>query len=157
MRGVLTWLGWAALTFAAAGVGAVAARTASGFYATLDRPRWAPPAWLFGPVWTVLYLAMATAAWLAARAEGVGHGRALVLYVMQLAANALWTWLFFAWRRGAWAFGEALVLWGLVALTLAAFWRLRPAAGALVVPYLLWVSFAVVLTWSVWRRNPDVL
>lgn len=157
MHGVLTWLGWAAVTFVAAGVGGVATRNARGFYATLDRPPWAPPGWLFAPVWAVLYLAMATAAWLVARSEGPGRGWALGLFVAQLAANALWTWLFFAWRRGAWAFAEVLALWVLVALTLAAFWHLRPAAGGLLVPYLLWVSFATVLTWSVWRRNPALL
>lgn len=157
MRGVLTWVGWAALTFVAAGVGGVAARNARGFYASLDRPAWAPPGWLFAPVWAVLYLSMAAAAWLVSRADAPGRGWALGVFVVQLAANALWTWLFFAWRRGGWAFAEVLVLWALVALTVAAFWGLRPAAGALLVPYLLWVSFATALTWSVWRRNPGLL
>lgn len=163
MRGLLAWVGWVLLTGVAAATGAVASRSAAGFYATLDRPAWAPPAWLFGPAWTVLYLAMATAAWLVSRADvvaGVGggaRGAALALYVVQLVANALWTWIFFALRRGAWAFGEVLVLLALVALTLVAFWRVRPLAGVLLVPYLLWVGFATALTWSVWRRNPELL
>ncbi len=154
---MVTWLGWALLTGVAAVAGGVASRSAAGFYAVLDRPAWAPPAWLFGPAWTVLYLMMATAAWLVARADGPGRGVALAVYVVQLVANAAWTWLFFALRRGAWAFGEVLVLLALVALTLGVFWRVRPVAGALLVPYLAWVSFATALTWSVWRRNPGLL
>ncbi len=154
---MVTWLGWALLTGVAAAAGGVASRSAAGFYAVLDRPRWAPPAWLFGPAWTVLYLMMATAAWLVARADEPGRRLALAVYVVQLIANAAWTWLFFALRRGAWAFGEVLLLLALVALTLALFWRVRPAAGALLVPYLAWVSFATALTWSVWRRNPGLL
>jgi tryptophan-rich sensory protein len=157
MRGMVTWLGWALLTAVAAAVGGVASRSAAGFYATLDRPTWAPPGWVFGPTWTVLYLLMATAAWLVARTGGPGSGAALTLYVAQLVANAAWTWLFFALRRGAWAFGEVLLLLALVALTLVAFWRVRPVAGVLLLPYLTWVSFATALTWSVWRRNPNLL
>lgn len=157
MRGLLTWVGWAALTGVAAAAGGVASRNAAGFYATLDRPPWAPPAWLFGPAWAVLYLAMATAAWMVSRSDESGRGPALALYVVQLVANAGWTWLFFALRRGSWAFGEVLVLLLLVALTAAAFWRVRPAAGVLLLPYLAWVGFATALTWSVWRRNPDLL
>jgi tryptophan-rich sensory protein len=150
-------LGWALLTGVAAAAGGVASRNAAGFYAVLDRPAWAPPAWLFGPAWTVLYLMMATAAWLVARADGPGRGVALTIYVVQLVANAAWTWLFFALRRGAWAFGEVLLLLALVAITLGVFWRVRPGAGLLLVPYLAWVSFATALTWSVWRRNPGLL
>jgi tryptophan-rich sensory protein len=157
MRGVATWLGWVLLTGVAAAVGGVASRSAAGFYGTLDRPPWAPPAWLFGPAWAVLYLLMATAAWLVSRAGGPGSSPALGVYVAQLVANAAWTWIFFALRRGAWAFAEVLVLLALVALTLAAFWRVRPLAGLLLVPYLAWVSFATALTYSVWRRNPDLL
>jgi tryptophan-rich sensory protein len=157
MRGVVTWFGWALLTAIAAAVGGIASRSAAGFYRELDRPPWAPPAWLFGPAWTTLYLMMATAAWLVSRADAPGRGPALALYVVQLVANAAWTWIFFALRRGAWAFGEVLVLLALVALTMVVFWRIRPAAGALFLPYLGWVSFATALTWSVWRRNPGLL
>ena len=122
------------------------------------RPEWAPPASLFGPVWTVLYALMAIAAWLVWRTRGVRGARgALALFVAQLALNALWTWLFFAWRRGAWAFAEVLVLWVAVAATTVAFARHRRAAGALLVPYLGWVTFAAALTWAVWRLNPERL
>jgi tryptophan-rich sensory protein len=128
------------------------------FYAQLVRPAWAPPGWLFGPVWTVLYLMMAVAAWQVWRERGrAGARTALSLWVVQLAANALWSWLFFAWRRGALAFGEVVLLWVLVALTVAAFWRIRPLAGMLLLPYLLWAGFATALTFSIWRLNPDLL
>lgn len=157
MRSVLSWLSWVLITGVAAAVGGVASRNARGFYQTLDRPRWAPPGWMFPVVWPVLYLLMATAAWLVASTDGALRTTALALYVVQLVANAGWTWLFFALRRGAWAFAEVLVLLGLVLATHLVFGHVRPAAGALLVPYLAWVTFATALTWSVWRRNPGLL
>ena len=98
--------GWLLVAFAAAAVGAVASADAGVFYESLARPPWAPPASLFAPVWTVLYLLMGIAAWLVWRARGFAAARtALTLFLLQLACNALWTWLFFAWRQGAAAFG----------------------------------------------------
>lgn len=151
--------GWLFLVFAAAATGAVASTDAGSFYAQLVRPQWAPPAWLFGPVWSVLYLFMAIAAWLVWRTHGFQNTRAaFVLFVTQLAANALWTWLFFAWRQGGLAFVEILVLWILIVLTFISFWRLRVRAAAiLLMPYLAWVTFAVVLNFSIWQLNPDLL
>lgn len=130
--------GWLLLSFAAAALGGIASANAGSFYQQLSRPEWAPPSSVFGPVWTVLYLLMGVAAWLVWRQRGFSDaGGALGLFVAQLLANALWTWLFFAWRQGALAFGEILLLWALVLATLVAFWRVRPLAGALLVPYLL--------------------
>jgi tryptophan-rich sensory protein len=80
-----------------------------------------------------------------------------VLFLVQLALNALWSWLFFAWHRGALAFDDIVVLLVLVAATTLAYWRLRPLAGALLVPYLLWVGFACALNFAVWRLNPQAL
>jgi translocator protein len=149
---------WLALSFAAAAIGGLASANAGGFYATLSRPAWAPPSWLFGPVWTTLYLLMGVAAWLVWKDRGLRRGAVpLSLFVAQLGANALWTWLFFVWRLGAVAFFEAIALWILIALTLVAFWRVRPLAGYLLIPYLLWVAFACILTYSLWQRNPQVL
>lgn len=146
------------LTFAAAGLGAVASAEAGSFYEQLVRPSWAPPAWLFGPVWTVLYAAMAIAAWLVWRARGVAGARpALGAFAAQLAANALWSWLFFAWHQGALAFAEVLLLWGLIVVTVIAFWRLSVVAAVLLLPYLAWVTFAAALTLAVWQLNPDSL
>ncbi|HEX5612407.1 MAG TPA: TspO/MBR family protein [Burkholderiales bacterium] len=158
MKNVAGLLGWLAITFVAAGLGAIASANAGSFYGQLARPAWAPPGWLFAPVWTLLYLLMGVAAWLVWRERRFGETRvALSIYVVQLAANALWTWLFFAWRQGAAAFGEILVLWALIAVTMLLFWRIRPIAGALLVPYLAWVSFATALTFAVWKRNPGLL
>ena len=155
LTGLALWLGAA---FAAVALGAAASVDAASFYAQLARPAWAPPAGVFGPVWTLLYLLMGIAAWLVWRERGARAVRgALALFVVQLAVNALWSWLFFAWRQGGLAFVEVVVLLALVAATLAAFWRVRPLAGALLVPYLLWVSFATALTWSVWQANPALL
>jgi len=82
---------------------------------------------------------------------------ALVLFLLQLAANALWSWLFFAWRLGTASTLELLLLWGLVLATLLRFWQVRPLAGLLLVPYQLWISFAFALNLSVWLRNPEQL
>jgi len=149
---------WLLLCFIAAGIGAAASVQAGAFYGQLVRPDWAPPGWLFGPVWSVLYFLMAIAAWLVWRVAGWrAAGSALGLFVLQLALNALWSWLFFGWRLGGPAFAEVLVLWSLIAATLVAFWRIRPLAGALLLPYLLWVGFASALNYTVWQLNPQAL
>jgi tryptophan-rich sensory protein len=150
---------WLALCFATAGVGAVASANAKSFYSALVQPAWAPPGGLFGPVWTVLFARMAVAAWLVwcAAVEPATRRWALGLFGVQLVANALWSWLFFAWQQGAWAFAEVIMLWVLIALTCAAFWRIRPLAGALLLPYLAWVGFAACLNWVLWRANPVIL
>lgn len=155
------WLGlagWAAVTFVAAAIGSVASTRSGQFYAELARPDWAPPASVFGPTWTLLYVLMALAAWLVWRRAGwQGARTALLLYLVQLALNALWSWLFFAWRLGGPAFFEVLLLWLAIAATLAAFWRVRPLAGALLLPYLAWVTFASCLNYATWRMNPALL
>lgn len=157
-RQVLGFLGWLSICFAATALGALASAQAGAFYKSLVRPPWAPPGWLFGPVWTVLYLLMAMSAWLIWREHGLRKaGPALALFVFQLAVNALWTWLFFVWHLGALAFAEILFLWLLIMATAIMFWRRNRVAGALLIPYLAWVTFASVLTWSVWKSNPHIL
>jgi len=149
---------WLTVSFIAASVGAAASIQAGSFYAQLVRPAWAPPSSVFGPVWSVLYVLMAIAAWLVWRVGGFRAARtALALFLMQLTLNALWSWLFFGWHRGAWAFADIVLLWALIVATLIAFWRISPLAGALLVPYLLWVSFAAVLNYSVWQLNAQIL
>lgn len=155
---VVGFIAWLAICFVAAGIGAVASVQAGSFYLSLMRPPWAPPATVFGPMWTVLYTLMAIAAWLTWREGGFRHARsALGLFLAQLAANAIWSWLFFAWHLGAVAFVDILLLWALLVATLIAFWRIRPLAGLLLVPYLLWISFAAALNYTVWTLNPTVL
>lgn len=155
---VLGLIGWLLGSFAAGSVGAIASERAASFYGQLSQPAWAPPAWLFGPVWSVLYLLMAVAAWLVWRRHGFEGARtALWLFITQLFANALWTWLFFVLNRGLLALAEIVVLLLLIAATIAAFWPLQRLAALLLVPYLAWVSFATALTLSLWRLNPAVL
>jgi len=155
---LLALLAWLAVSFTAAGLGALASVNAGAFYQQLLRPSWAPPGWLFGPVWSVLYLSMGIAAWLAWRERGLrAMGGAAVLFLSQLAVNALWSWLFFAWREGGLAFAEVLILLTLIAATVLAFWRIRPLAGALLLPYLGWVAFASVLNYATWQLNPQLL
>lgn len=149
-------LGWLLAAFAAAAVGAVASVDAASFYAQLSKPSWAPPGWVFGPVWSALYALMGVAAWLVWRSRGPKR-TALVLFGVQLAANALWSWLFFAWHRGAPAAVEVLILLALILATVAAFWRISRLSALLLVPYLLWVGFASLLTWAVWLGNPGLL
>lgn len=145
-RQLLGLAGWLLLAFAVAALGAVASVNAASYYGSLAQPSWAPPSWLFGPVWSVLYLLMGIAAWLVWRRGGWSNAPvALGLFIVQLALNALWSWLFFAWHQGALAFVDIVVLWLAIVATTIAFWRQRPLAGVLLLPYLAWVSFAAVL------------
>ena len=154
----LSLLAWIALVATAAAIGTIASLDAADFYSRLRRPDWAPPSSVFGPVWTLLYIAMAIAAWLVWKVRDTTLARVgLSLFVAQLALNALWSWLFFAWHRGALAFADILVLCVLVGATVVVFWRVRPMAGALLVPYFVWLLFAAALNFAVWTRNPDLL
>jgi tryptophan-rich sensory protein len=101
---------------------------------------------------------MAIAAWLVWRIDGFLAARsALTLFLVQLGVNALWSWLFFAWHLGAISFVDIVLLWSLIVATLIAFWRISPLAGVLLIPYLLWVSFAAVLNYTIWQLNPAIL
>ena len=155
---VLSLVAWLVATFVTGGIGAFASVNAGAFYGELSRPSWAPPAWLFGPVWSVLYVLMGVAAWLVWRKHGFrGASTALTLFVAQLFANALWTWIFFVWHQGALSLVEIMALCLLIACTILSFWRLHRVAALLLVPYLAWVSFATALTFSLWRLNPALL
>lgn len=163
-RAAPTRPGWAVLasivaaTLLAALLGSVASLDAPEFYQELAKPSWAPPAWLFGPAWTILFVLMAASAWLVVKGRTLSRSRSeLTLYGVQLVLNAAWTWLFFHWHLGAAAFVEALILLAMVALTARAFHRVKPLAGWLMLPYIAWVSFASLLTYAVWQGNPGVL
>ena len=145
-------------TFLFAAIGAFATAQAGLFYQRLDRPEWAPPAWLFGPAWTLLYALMAVAAWRVYRTAAERSVRPeMTLYVVQLVLNALWSWLFFASHNGPLAFAEIIVLWLAIAATIVAFGRRDRLAGLLLLPYIAWVTFAGALCYSIWQRNPAVL
>jgi tryptophan-rich sensory protein len=143
---------WLLLTFGAAATGMLV--STDGWYAELAKPGWNPPNWVFGPVWTALYIMMAVAAWLVWLRGGWKKQRvALTLYLVQWTLNALWTPLFFGLQRPDLAFAEILALLVSILVTLAAFLRTRPAAGLLLVPYALWVGFAAALNYAIWRLN----
>lgn len=149
---------WVALMLAVAVLGAVASVNASGFYQSLTQPAWAPPAAWFGPAWTTLYTLMAIAAWLIWRRSGFrGAPEALTLFLVQLLPNALWSWLFFVWHLGAWSFATVVLLWLMILATLISFLRAHRLAGLMLLPYLLWVSLAVALNYTVWQLNPVAL
>jgi tryptophan-rich sensory protein len=157
-RQLLGLAGWLATSFAAAAIGAVASIHAKSIYGQLVQPAWAPAATIFGPVWTVLYAMMGVAAWLVWRSGGFrGNRLALGLFLAQLVLNARWSWLFFVWHQGALALIDIAVLWLLIAPTVGLFWRVRAAAGLLLIPYLAWVSFACALNYSIWQLNPGIL
>jgi tryptophan-rich sensory protein len=158
MKRVIGLLAAFAICFSAAAIGSLATRSAPEFYSTLVRPPWAPPASVFGPVWTVLYALMAVALWLVWKERGIAGARTpLALFLIQLALNALWSWLFFAWRHGVAAQIEIVILLAFIVLTILTFWRVRPLAGVLLLPYLAWVAYATALTFALVQRNPGVL
>lgn len=122
------------------------------WYAQIHKPDFTPPNAVFGPVWTLLYILMAVAAWRVWKKVGMYH-RALVFYFLQLIANTLWSIFFFEWHRPDIAMLDILVLWILIAATLLNFWKIDKKAGFLFIPYLLWVSFAVYLNFGIWKLN----
>lgn len=155
---IIGLIGWLVLCFAASAVGALATFKAQAIYGQLIQPTWAPPGWLFGPVWTTLYTMMAIAAWLVWRRGGFAQNRvAMFWFGLQLVLNALWSWLFFAWMQGLWSLVNITLLWLAIIVTLVTFWRSNRLAGALLIPYLLWVSFAAALNYAMWQLNPVLL
>jgi tryptophan-rich sensory protein len=144
-----------AVTFAAAGVGAYfTGLSVDTWYQEIEKPSFNPPAWVFMPVWNVLFTLMAVAAWLVWRKEGGAEARlALGLYVGQLVLNVAWSALFFGARMPGAAFVELVVLWLAIVATTVAFFRKSVPAGVLLVPYLAWVTFAGVLNFTLWRMN----
>jgi tryptophan-rich sensory protein len=122
------------------------------WYAELAKPRWTPPNWLFGPVWTILFLAMAFAAWLVWRQTTLTSAP-MRLFLLQLLLNIGWSALFFHLRSPGAAFIEIVLLWCAILMTAIAFGKIVPLAYWLMAPYLLWVSYAAVLNFAIWRLN----
>lgn len=153
------WLGlvvFIGVCFAAAGVGAMlTASSVNGWYATLRKPSWNPPKEVFGPVWSLLYLCMAIAAWLVWRRQGLaGAAIPLAIFAVQLTLNVAWSGLFFALHRPWLAFADILLLWGAILLTMVSFNRVTPLASWLLLPYLVWVTFAAALNLTLAKMNP---
>lgn len=143
------------LAFLAAGIGSLATFTSvDTWYATLRKPSWNPPSWVFGPVWTTLYVLMAIATWRVWRAESSNGARLVVrLYGAQLGLNALWSVLFFGLHRPGAALIDVVVLWLVLIRMLVRFRETDTLAGLLWIPYVLWVSFAAVLNAAIWELN----
>jgi tryptophan-rich sensory protein len=144
--------GWLTLSFAAAAVGSFF--SPGDWYAGLTKPAWNPPNWVFAPVWSVLYATMGVAAWLVWKSDGVRQrSPALAFFLLQLGLNALWSPLFFGLQRPGLAFAEIILLWAAVGGTMVLFGRVRPLAGWMLMPYLIWITFAAALNFAIWRLN----
>lgn len=155
------WIGLAVslvVPLAAGGVGSIPTfKAIPGWYRGLRKPSWTPPSWLFAPVWNALYIMMGLAAWLVWRSDRGDEDRerrtALTLFGIQLGFNALWSLVFFGLRSPGLALAEIAVLWSLISMTTARFYRVRPLAGLLMLPYLLWTTFATGLNAAIWWLN----
>ena len=153
---ILTYVVWVLLSFSAGALGQLATGPAIyTWYATLNRPVIAPPNWIFGPVWTLLYISMGIAAAMIWQ-KGISNKAvqvAILIFLIQLILNGLWSFLFFGWHWLLLAFVEIIIMWAFILLTIIKFYALSPVAGLILIPYLLWVSFASVLNFSFWWLN----
>jgi benzodiazapine receptor len=147
---VAALVGWVLLCQAAGATGALV--TDAGWYRELPRPSWAPPGWVFGPVWITLYALMGLAAWLVWRAQPSSAARraALAWFAAQLALNAAWTPVFFGLRSLAGGLAVIVALWAAIAVTIVRFRPVSAAAAWLLAPYLAWVTFAGALNAALW-------
>lgn len=158
MTGRKQWIGLIVFITICLGAGGLGAITTTpeidGWYKTIEKPTWNPPAYVFGPVWTTLYIMMGTAAWLVWKPVGFKAAKTpLTLFAVQLVLNGAWSWVFFHFHQPGWAFVEIVVLWLAIGATTITFFRCSKTAGWLMVPYLMWVSFASVLNFAIWRLN----
>ena len=146
---------WAVLCFAVAGIGGRwTAVEVTGWYRTLIRPAIAPPEWVFGPVWTLLYALMAIAAWRVwLAAPSPARSWALGLFLVQLALNLAWSWIFFHRHALGAALIEIAILWVAIGAATLAFSQVEPVSAWLMAPYLAWVTFAGALNAAFWRLN----
>jgi benzodiazapine receptor len=152
MKKFMALPGFLLLSFAAALVGALF--LPGEWYASLAKPAWNPPDWVFGPVWTVLYTLIGVSGWLAWQSRAAGHGGpAFWFFGAQLVLNAAWSWLFFGLHLPGLALVDILALWLAILATVAAFWRLSRVSALMLLPYLCWVGFAAMLNLALWRLN----
>lgn len=154
-QSALGLVGWTILCFTAAGVGSsFTMPQIETWYAELNKPSFNPPNWIFGPVWTTLYLMMAVAVWLVWKNEGwVNAPHSLGMWCFQLLLNTTWSVIFFGLENPTLAAVEIVVLWISILIVIVIFWRHSRFAALLMVPYLLWVSFAAVLNFSIVALN----
>lgn len=151
----ITLMFWLVVCFTVAGISASwTVSEMRTWYGTLVRPSLAPPNWVFGPVWSLLYVLMAIAVWsVCLAAASPWKSTAITLFVIQLALNFGWPLIFFRWHQIGWASVEVIVLWTAILLTTLAFARVSVTAAWLMTPYVAWVTFASVLNEEYWRLN----
>ena len=123
------------------------------WYQTIQKPSWNPPNWIFGPVWTTLYLLMGISLFLVWRSSASQKRIAIILYTVQLVLNFFWSFIFFKQHQIGFAFAEILALWLMILLSIFAFGRMNKLAAWLLVPYISWVSFAAILNFTIWQLN----
>jgi translocator protein len=157
-RGLRLWVGlfiFLVLCFAVGGLGGlVTFPEIEGWYKGLKKPSWTPPNAVFGPVWNLLFLLTAIAGWMVWRKRGLAFARlAMAAFVAQLVLNLLWSVLFFGLHRPDLALIDAFLLWLSVAAMIVTFWRVRPLAGCLMLPYFVWAAYAIALNFAIWRMN----
>ena len=130
-------------------IGSIFTRQGLSWYARLAKPDFTPPSWLFAPVWTALYLLMGVAAYLV----WTTNPQIMWIFWLQLALNLLWTILFFRLRSPSVGFASIIMLWAAIIATMLVFFRVSTIAGVFFIPYVLWVSFAALLNYEIWRMN----
>ncbi len=152
----LSLLGFLVLSFAIEIVAGLWTSSSVGtWYTTLTKPAWTPPGWIFGPVWTLLYIGIAVAGWRVWRErDSEAVKGAMTCYGIQYVLNLAWSGLFFGLRNPAFGLIDIVLLLILVAMTIRLFLRIDRAAGLILIPYFLWVAFATALNFSIWRLNP---
>ena len=135
--------------------GYATAQSLDGWYLAINRPNWTPPSWIFAPVWTALDVIMAVAAWLVWKRDVhfTGVRLALVFFFVQLLFNCLWPFIFFTANAIGWALVDIVLMWIALGFTTLAFFGISRLAGALLLPYLAWTSFAAFLNYAIWRMN----
>ncbi|WP_114431814.1 TspO/MBR family protein [Phyllobacterium bourgognense] len=154
MISLLMLLGFALATFGAGATGAIF--RPGEWYKRLDKPAWRPPDRLFAPVWALIYATIALSGWLVWREGGLSDAALpLTVYTLQLMLNAAWSPIFFGLHRADLAFFEIILVWLSIAATILLFYPISAGAAVLLLPYLAWVSFASVLNFAIWRRNPS--
>lgn len=154
MNNILVLSGFIVVSFAASSGGLVF--RPGQWYERLEKPSWRPPNWLFAPVWTFLYGTIAVSGWLVWRQAGFeGAQLPLIVYAIQLLLNAAWSPIFFGLHRIGLALMEMALMWLSIVATIVLFYPISAGAALLLLPYLCWVSFALVLNYSVWRLNGD--
>ncbi|RYY65496.1 MAG: tryptophan-rich sensory protein [Chitinophagaceae bacterium] len=125
----------------------------NGWFQTVEKPSWNPPNWIFGPMWTTLYILMGIAAALIWHSNDERKKAALTLFVLQFIFNLAWSFIFFNQHAIGWAFAEILVMWVFILATIISFYKIKPIAAYLMIPYLLWVTFASCLNGAIWMLN----